>query len=206
MVDLHIHAINKNEKPQFVTLMYGAFKHDPLFIQAFGQANQQEKTAKKFLSALFDMNVMLGNQPLGIYKANNLMGCMLLEKPIGNKFENFYRMMAAIIKFIPTMLSMKGSTAKFLNDYMKKTRDAAPNHNHHYLAMIGILSTAQGQGLGRKLMQHAIQQCNQDPNSSGIALDTENETNIAIYKKWNFALKQQVDVSNIVAYCMFRSK
>ena len=72
--------------------------------------------------------------------------------------------------------------------------------------MIGILSTAQGQGLGRKLMQHAIQQCNQDPNSSGIALDTENETNIAIYKKWNFALKQQVDVSNIVAYCMFRSK
>lgn len=205
MTNISIKPIARDEKPQFTKIMYDAFKSDPLFISAFGKPEQNKPTASKFLNAMFDMNIQLGNHPIGLYNDQKLIGCMLLERPMKNKFENFWRMSKSLITLIPTMLNMGGETAKFLNDYMNLTRKSAPKQPHHYLSMIGILSTEQGKGLGRKLMQHAIKSSNQDPTSTGIALDTENQSNTAIYEKWKFHLTQQLKVNQMTVYCMFRS-
>lgn len=194
------------EKQAFITIMKDAFQNDPLFVTAFGEAGTNQNATGKFLSVMFDMNIALGNLPLGLYENGTLLGCMLIERPITNKFENLYRMSASIIKFIPIMFIMGKKSAKFLNDYMKITRNVSPKTAHHYLTMIGISSDHQGKGFGRKLMQHAVKMCEHDTSSTGIALDTENKSNVAIYQKWNFKQMHEVEIPPISAYCMFREK
>jgi len=68
-----------------------------------------------------------------------------------------------------------------------------PGHVAHYLGMIGIRPDAQGRGIGRQI--DAVKaRARSDPESTGITLNTECESNLPFYEKVGFLKGSEADV------------
>jgi ribosomal protein S18 acetylase RimI-like enzyme len=53
---------------------------------------------------------------------------------------------------------------------------------HVHLNMVGVRTTAQGRGVGRRLIEYVQEMSVQDPESVGVTLSTEDERNVPLYE------------------------
>ena len=66
---------------------------------------------------------------------------------------------------------------------------------HIHLNMIGVRRAAHGKGRGRKLLEHVHALSCEDPVSSVVTLNTEDEANVPLYKRFGYRLVGQVEVA-----------
>lgn len=201
--------LTKSDKPAFVSLMSRAFSRDPLFMYVFGDSeldSEARKSVTAFLSFLFDKSFLFHEEVWGIFDEDSLLGTYVVEKPQTSKLPNIKGGFLLISRLIPLVFQLSGKTLILLNSYMRITRSAAPPWKHHYLIMIGVKPEAQGKGVGKTMMQHLFQTTQADPESQGIALDTEKEENVALYQKLGFTLREQTKIDNVPVYCMVYQK
>jgi predicted N-acetyltransferase YhbS len=59
-----------------------------------------------------------------------------------------------------------------------------------YLALLGVDPSAQGQGIGRKLLQPRLDDC--DANGVSIYLETQKQENLAYYGRFGFSVRDTV--------------
>jgi ribosomal protein S18 acetylase RimI-like enzyme len=52
--------------------------------------------------------------------------------------------------------------------------------------MIGVRPESQGQGYARQLLEEVRRRSERHPCSTGVALDTENAENVAIYERLGY--------------------
>lgn len=202
-----IRDLRPSDKAAFITVMADAFAHDPLFVVAFGEDDGRPGTrtsTEVFLSFLFDMTRIMGGTARGLFVDGHLAGCSLVEPPAGSLLAQTCRTLASLLRFLPVAITLPLRTTVLLNDYMKATRAAAPRRPHHYLALVGVRPVRQGHGLGRRLVENVVEQAEGHPTSKGLALDTENARNAALYRSWGFEMREAVDIGGLTAYCMFR--
>lgn len=194
------------DKAAFVETMRAAFAADPLFVALFGAASGQPADSQRaaFLSFLFDMNRLLGGRPRGQFVSGRLVGCSLLEPAAPKPWVASVRLLAAAVRFVPVWLHVGSRTSKLLNRYLVCTRAAAPAQPLHYLSMIGVRPDEQGRGWGKALMADALEQAAGDPDSSGVALDTENAANVLMYERWGFLASPAIELGSLAVYPMFR--
>ncbi|CAN7457311.1 GNAT family N-acetyltransferase [Aminobacter sp. LjRoot7] len=202
-----IRDLQPSDKAAFVALMAEAFARDPLFVAALGEdvgCLGKKAATEVFLSFLFGMTRIMGGAPRGLFVDGQLAGCSLVEPPAGNPIVQTFRPLASLLRFLPVAIRLPLRTTVLLNDYMKATRAAAPGLPHHYLTLVGVLPERQSQGLGRRLVEDALEQSRCHQRSMGLALDTENPANAALYRRWGFEMRETVDIGSLTAYCMFR--
>lgn len=201
--------LTKSDKPAFVSLMSRAFSRDPFFLHVFGDS-ELDHTARKsvtaFLSFLFDKSFLFHEEVWGIFDEDILLGTYVVEQPQTSKLPNIKGGFLLIGRLIPLIFQLSGKSLILLNSYMRITRSAAPPWKHHYLIMIGVIPEAQGKGVGKTLMQHLFQSINADSESQGIALDTEKEENVGLYRKLGFTLREQTKIDDVPVYCMVYQK
>jgi GNAT superfamily N-acetyltransferase len=65
---------------------------------------------------------------------------------------------------------------------------------HHHLNMLGVRRGHQGQGLGKKLVEHVIDLAEKDTGSGGVSLSTENASNLPFYNHLGFELTGHAEV------------
>jgi ribosomal protein S18 acetylase RimI-like enzyme len=63
-----------------------------------------------------------------------------------------------------------------------------PDEKHLHVNMIGVRRSAQGSGLGRLLLDHVHAMSRADPQSSGVSLSTENESNVSFYQHFGYEI------------------
>lgn len=79
---------------------------------------------------------------------------------------------------------------------------AAP---HIHLNMIGVRRAAHGKGHGRKLLEHVHALSREDPASSGVTLNTEDEANVPLYERFGYKLVGRVEVApGLTSWGFFR--
>jgi GNAT superfamily N-acetyltransferase len=61
---------------------------------------------------------------------------------------------------------------------------------HYYFAYIGVAPTAQGQGLGSKLMAPTLERC--DAEGLPAYLEASSERNAVLYERLGFRLQREV--------------
>ncbi|MGG4455158.1 GNAT family N-acetyltransferase [Brevibacillus porteri] len=201
--------LTKSDKPAFVSLISRAFSRDPFFLHVFGDSDLDptaRKNATAFLSFLFDKSFLVHEEVWGIFDEDSLLGTYVVEKPQTSKHSNRKGGLLLIGRLIPLLFQLSGKTLMLLNSYMRITRSAAPPWKHHYLIMIGVKPEAQGKGIGKTLMQHLFQTIEDDHASQGIALDTEKEENVGLYRKLGFTLREQTKIDDVPVYCMVYQK
>ena len=57
---------------------------------------------------------------------------------------------------------------------------------HHHLNMIGVRRAYAGTGLGRRLLESVRRLSEEDPQSAGVSLTTENPRNVELYRHFGY--------------------
>lgn len=76
---------------------------------------------------------------------------------------------------------------------------------HLHLNMIGVRRRAQGRGLGRKLIERVHELSQNDSDSRGVTLNTEDIGNVSLYQHLGYTLVGHATVSTeLETWCFFR--
>ncbi|MDQ6421961.1 GNAT family N-acetyltransferase [Paenibacillus sp. LHD-117] len=197
--------LTRSDKPLFVALMSKAFARDPLFLHVFGHSaldGNARRRVTAFVSFLFDKSFWLNEETWGCFENDNLLGAYVVEKPQASKVQKA-RDLWLLWGLIPLLIHLPGTTLRRLNSYMRITRSVAPSSSHHYLIMIGVEPQSQGKGVGTTLLSHLLNAAERDPESHGVALDTENHENVDLYRRFGFTLTEETQIDQLPVYCMF---
>lgn len=103
---------------------------------------------------------------------------------------------------VVSLLSWMGfKRFSLLNQYMAITTRQRKGYGPgcSYLVCIGVLPEAQGQGIGKALLEYIHWQA-----KGGIALDTEAPQNVALYQGLGYALTGTHSLEDITIYTLFK--
>lgn len=193
-----IMLLDESHKHACVRLIAAAFEKDPLFVHLLG-SDAPAGSREKLAGFLWDRAHLMKEQQMGVFEQGKLLAACLLATPesrITPSLPMVWRSLILLRHFSPALLQQ-------LNAYAEQTRKHAPSAPHHYLILIGTDPERQGQGFGKQLMMHIMQQVKQHPTSAGLALDTENADNVRLYQHLGFELKHQTRLNELPLYCMF---
>ncbi|MCR6111458.1 GNAT family N-acetyltransferase [Bacillus sp. A301a_S52] len=187
------------------TLLGTAFSHDPLFTYLFG-SHAKEHIIKFFHFVLryqqIKKQLIIGKKENGL-----LQGVACVEKPQTTKpIKSVLIQIKLFLLVLQLAFQVKWKVFKKINYYMKMISDRRPAGRHYYLVCIGVNHKEQGKGVGKFLLDAIHEIVDNDPLSTGIALDTENEENIALYRSFGYRLINEDRLDEIMVYTMFRSK
>jgi GNAT superfamily N-acetyltransferase len=194
--DAEIRELRSDEGDVFVDVIAGAFARDPVFTDLLESAEH----GRALIRYLFGFTASMGGTRLGLFVGDELAGAALVEPPGGMRWN--VRMAAEAIRFLPLALRLGPSTSRALNDYQRISRAAAPSEPHHYLAMVGVSAKHQGAGHGRRLVDEVKGLARRHPSSTGVALDTENPANVALYTNMGFHLTEVVEHGELRIHAM----
>lgn len=79
-----------------------------------------------------------------------------------------------------------------------------PETPHVYLRCVGVIPEAQGRGYGGVLIRAAIALSERDPDSQGVALDTQKSRNVALYERFGFRVTRETVIGPLRSWCLFR--
>ena len=96
------------------------------------------------------------------------------------------------------------ASAARLDEYGPAAESHRITEPHHYLGFIGVEPTEQGRGHSRPLMEEALRISEADPQSIGIGLDTDTESNVELYEHFGYRVTEVLDVLGQPVWCMFR--
>ncbi len=199
------------DEPGAAVTLADAFVADPLFVRLFGSSDDSEgeRHVRVFLEAVIAMNRWGGGLRLGMgatdhggLPADALLAAALVARPVIGS--GVARSRLSMLRFLPAALALPRSTVGTINRYGVAVRRAAPRAPHHYLSMLGVRPSHQGQGLASALLAAVVDVAEADPASTGVALDTENEDNVALYERRGFTVTSRSVVEGLPVWCMVR--
>jgi ribosomal protein S18 acetylase RimI-like enzyme len=71
-------------------------------------------------------------------------------------------------------------------DFVEKEHKAAAPFDHYYIMTMGVLPDRQGKGVGRKLMEKALEIV--DAKNMPCFLETQSKNNVPIYQRFGFEI------------------
>jgi ribosomal protein S18 acetylase RimI-like enzyme len=78
-----------------------------------------------------------------------------------------------------------------------------PSAPHYYLGVIGTDPTSQGSGIGTQLLKSFCEASASDVLSSGVYLETAQESNLRFYEQAGFAETGRGSLGDATLWCMF---
>jgi hypothetical protein len=178
-----------------------AFFNDPLMVYLFPELNER----KKKLRLMMELLVRIGTK-YGIVHATSLKLEGVAVWFPSNK-----------VKITPWMGLINGGISYFFKLGIKAVKKQNRLYNytfskhiklmsspHWYLSIIAINPSLQGKGLSRVLFNSMLYQI--DQQKLPCFLDTNNEKNIQIYKRFGFRVIEEYQIPNtsIVNWAMIR--
>jgi GNAT superfamily N-acetyltransferase len=195
-------SLDKELTVQAIDILARAFQHDPLIQNLF--PHETGLRSRVFFHYLLKKSDLLNEKLLGIYVEGELKGVASIEAPLTKN--SFGKILSFVIESMKLAFKIPIRRFVFLNNYMKTTRFLRPKEPHHYLVFIGIDPKRQRQGLGRTFLAHIHQLVENDSNSIGIGLDTENPENVPFYEYLGYKLTGTELLDPITVFCLFKTK
>ena len=82
-------------------------------------------------------------------------------------------------------------------------QEVAITEPHYHLFMIGVSRSHRGRGLGRVLLDAVHEMSRRDPDSTGVSLTTEVESNVGLYLHFGYDLVGHVKAGDAVDTWVF---
>ena len=179
-----------------------AFELDP-FIQYLFTGQSQQTAFQRQLCELYHFQcsayLELGWPLLGYEVDGELVGVACVEEPDDKPQPD-----SVTIGYAQLTSVIGPEATNRLEACLQLTEESKPKQRTHYLSTIGVRPEAQGRGHGRILLDavHALSEAH--PTSTGVALDTQNATNVPLYEHFGYRVIAKTTLEHIDVWYMFR--
>ncbi|SCY22985.1 GNAT family N-acetyltransferase [Alkaliphilus peptidifermentans] len=185
-----------------ISLLSRAFEKDPMFDYLFSnkKSKDQSKILIRFIikrNRLLDGLILTDHTKEPTYVA-------IVDRPRNLVSISTRAMVRLNIEMLLLMFQLPFHVLRFLTKYQKLSFRSAPNEPHYYLTMIGVDPSSQGKGIGKKVLREIHEIAESSQPSYPIALDTENQQNVAYYESFGYELKDTKIIDGLRVYCMTR--
>ena len=194
---MKITAASSSDIDEAVACLATAFARDPItgFLLQTSQGYRERVT--QFFSLLMraridlKMPVFVARGAHGIDGATMGYSTLRSEWPV-DLTEEWARFEKAIPGLTDRMAIYDEVATKF--------KPPAP---HYYLGVIGTAPTLQGSGIGTQLLESFCEVSASDRLSSGVYLETAQESNLRFYERAGFAETGRGNLGDATLWCMF---
>ena len=192
--------IQPEEKGQVVDVLTAAFYDYPA-MRYFMEGEQTDYGRKLQLLVDFfcEARLWMDWSPLVVRVDKTPVAAALVNPPAATVLTSELRQTLDELKEAVGSAVMNNMLA-----YEKTCERMEPEAPHHYLGMIGVLPGHQGQGYARLIISYIHEAVDNDPESTGICLNTENPKNVPLYRHLGYEVIGEADVGPLHTWSMFR--
>lgn len=179
-----------------------AFRDDPTLGWCFEQERPGfEARLRAYLELGHRWHVGRGEPVHGAFAGGALAGVVYLMRPDA---ESPRDALAAFERSLEGACGAEGA-ARFAR-YNQAMEGLHPVACCHVLALVGVRSRLRGRGLGSALVRWVGAQCDGDPRSQGVVLDTGRERNLAFYGRLGYRSVGTARLGPLVEHLLFRPR
>ncbi len=199
MSEVHVRELDAADAEASVAVMLEAFVPDPNMRWCFlADEPGYLDRLRGYFEVGHDWHTRLGFPVLGAYDEEGLVGVAYVmgpnpEIPTGGEFA-----------LLPRMRQVCGDAAvdRFAQ-YNEAVETETPETPAHCIALLAVLETHQGGGIGSRLVERIIADAGRDPSSGGVVLDTGNPRNLVFYGRHGFERVGRVELDGLVEHVLF---
>ena len=197
---MRIAAADASDVESAVRCLESAFASDPLIAYFFRTHPEGvSRASARFFSLLLRLRIALAMPALVLEAEDDVLGVAMgydTSRPVWP--EPFAGEWADLEAATPGL-------AGRLHAYESLSRSHQPPSPHHYLGVLGVHPSVQGQGAGKALLEAFCQLAADDPRSSGVYLDTANARSRDFYLRSQFELQGEGELESLPLWCVLRS-
>ena len=201
MTKIKIVPLNIEDREKIVEVLFVAFEQDPLMYYFFG--NEYQNLAEYVMQYICDLAHLANLSLLGAFIERELKGVALIAPPEASE-RNKQEEIAKLDEELATAVGKAVITR--IEAYFKIKEAHKPKQPHFYLDILGVTPKSQGQGVGKALIETLHKMSESSPQSCGVALDTENESNLEFYERLGYSVSTITNLNRLKIWSMFRSK
>lgn len=196
---MNLRDLDRSGKVAALNVLCAAFHDYPVMRYVIGETDPEYHGKLRELINFFVEARLSRNVPLiGVYDANELLGVAVFSPP---KEIPVPRELVECHAQIERRLG-PDAMARF-DRYDKACEATDPGHVAHYLGMIAVRPDAQGRSLGRRLIDAVKDLARSDPESTGITLNTESESNLGFYERMGFRKGSEADAGPLHTWSFY---
>jgi GNAT superfamily N-acetyltransferase len=200
---MKVELLSENNSNEVISVLSEAFSDYPVKHYILGNKDNYKERLHKLVRFFVEARVLRNEPMLGVYNPDNL----LVAAAIVTLPENIPAPEKLIERRKILWLELGSEEQKRYEIYGNAAGALLPPQPHHHLNMIGVRPGYKGKGLARILINEVEKLVRIHPNSDGLSLNTETESNVKLYLHLGFSLigHSKID-KNLETWAFFKSK
>jgi ribosomal protein S18 acetylase RimI-like enzyme len=181
-------------------LLAAAFKSDPVVRYVCDAASEAfEERRHALYASLVRLQVESGEPRLGVVHDGRLVAVCHLLRPAARM-----RLWAEAMHALRLLWKLGPSALVRGAHFVRVAARCHPVTPHWYVVTIAVDPASRGQGYAGVLLRAIHERSEDDPGSTGVALDTQNPRNVTLYERFGYRVTREEDVGPIHSCCMLR--
>jgi len=183
-----LYVVSKREIPKAAAVLTDAFQHDPLFSRLFGDAEERSYKYSKVAHMMLRHCFTYG----AVYASSEHFEGVIAVTQDRNSYITTWQLIRSggIVPFLSLGLRSLMKVAGSLAPMDGVRRKQMKNRAYAYINIIGVASEHQGNGYGGKLLRSML--AASDDANLPTYLETETESNVALYERFGFKTCKQM--------------
>lgn len=204
--DVALRKADSGDRIAAAALFARAFERDPLIAAATELAHDPRAARDSIFRASIAGALLSGGELVLAERAGALVGAALIADPqSGTPIRTVRASIARLVsgvRFVMLSRRLAPGALRLLNDADLASRTLGPAAPHHVLVAVGVDEAARGLGVGRTLVERAVDRARRDPRSWGVRLETENTLNVERYARWGFVTRGVARLDRVDVHVM----
>jgi len=194
-----LYDLKRPQKVAAVRLLCAAFHDYPVMRYMIGECDAEYDEKLEELIGFFVEGRLARDVPLiGLNDGKDLLGVAVVSPPVESPMPPEFREYYARVE-----RRLGAHAMERMCRYNQACDATDPGYVAHYLGMIGVRPDAQSRGLGRQIMNAVKEKARTHPESTGIVLNTETESNLSFYEKVGFRQVGETGVGPLHTWSFF---
>lgn len=194
------HQLNPSQVDEMAQLLALAFE------KGSGLSQICNASGEKLLRRLYvlfraglAMQAAAQREVLSVTKSDRIIGVAIVQEP-----ETHFPLDAKIHWLLQVSFGVSPVVAWHLWQSLRILERYHPPEPHHYLMLLGVHPSFQGQGCARTLLEALHARSAAHPTSVGVYLETANPSNLAFYRYFGYDLRTKVNIHKVENFILFR--
>jgi GNAT superfamily N-acetyltransferase len=195
--EARIERLPEEARELVVDVLCDSFRTYPVMQFVLGPEEGQEGRRRSLVGFFTDVRYAMNWPVLGLMTGDELAAVALVNEPHDRTFLERFREGIAWVK-----QELGEAAFTRLERFEKAAEGNEPPERHYFVGMLGVLPEQQGNGYARILLEH-VRQLSIDAGCAGIALSTEDPSNLPFYEHIGFEIVGEATVDDLATWSLW---